>query len=89
MSNDEIAGRLHVLEHFVMAALGLYLADGREDPDYTRATALLDHLRGSAVASSVHLPLGAQQATQDYADHLVDFLIRGVRTLRGEGGQTH
>lgn len=89
MSNDEIAGRLHTLEHFAMAALGLYLANSRNDPDYSKATALLDYLRSSAVASSAKLSPGAQQAVKDYADHLVSELRANVRTLRGEGGQSH
>ena len=45
MSPDEIAAKLAVLEVFTMTAFGLYLANARNDPDYTKAAALLDHTR--------------------------------------------
>jgi hypothetical protein len=36
ITNDEIAGRLVVLEVFVVTAFGLYLSNSRNDPDFSR-----------------------------------------------------
>jgi hypothetical protein len=56
MTNDEIAGRLIVLEAFSMTALSLYLANARNDPDFSKAKALLDHLRVSVSSLATALP---------------------------------
>lgn len=89
MTNDEIAGRLVALEVFSMTALGLYLANSRNDPDYSIATAFIDHLRAAISSNAAVLPPGAKSAAEQYADHLVKVLAENVRQLRGESGQSH
>ena len=87
MTNDEIAGRLKVLEVLNMTALGLYLANSKNDPDYSKAAALLDYIRASISAASVDLnPVGIQEA-QRYANKLTEILASNLRNMRGEGGQ--
>ena len=40
MSNEELAGRVCAIEVIAMMALGMYLANSRNDPDYQKAGAL-------------------------------------------------
>jgi hypothetical protein len=89
MSNDEIEGRLAALEVFTMTAFGLYLANARNDPDYSKAGVLLDHTRAAVTSLATALPAEAQKAANDYADHLISVLQENLRSLRGEGGQSH
>jgi hypothetical protein len=88
MSNDEIIGRLAVLEVFAMTGLGLYLAIAR-DPDYSHATALLESTRRAVANLTVALSPAAQAAAADYSDHLLTMLADNLRKLRGEDGQPH
>jgi hypothetical protein len=64
MTNDEIAGRLVVLEVFVVTAFGLYLSNSRNDPDFSKATALLDHTRAAVSSLATTLPPQAQSAAR-------------------------
>lgn len=89
MSNDEIAGRLQVLEVFAMTTLALYMANSRNDPDYSKAFGLLDMMRGQVAELSTALPQGAQTAAKQYADHLTGLAKENLRNMRGEGGTTH
>lgn len=90
MSNDdEITGRLVVLGAFVMTALGLYLANPRNDPDFSKAAALLDHMRASVSALSSALPPTAKCAPEGYADDLISVLTENLRAMRGEGAPPH
>jgi hypothetical protein len=89
MTNDEIAGRLVVLEAFSMTALGLYLANARNDPDFSKAAALLDHLKGTASSLAAGLPPTAKSAAETYADHLISVLTENLRSMRGEGTPPH
>ena len=87
MTNDEIAARLKVLEVLNMTALGLYLANTKNDPDYSKANALLDYIRASISAASGDLsPAGIQEA-QRYGSKLTEILASNLRNMRGEGGQ--
>lgn len=89
MSNDEIAGRLVALEVFAMTALGLYLANSKNDPDYQKAGALIEHLTNLVRTRANNLPPGAQMAADQYAQHLATELRTNLRNMRGEGGATH
>jgi hypothetical protein len=89
MTSDEVSGRLVVLEVLSMMALGLYLANSRNDPDYSKARALLDHIRQTIAGQAQTLPLGTQTAAAKYADHLLETLFANLRQLHGEGGETH
>jgi hypothetical protein len=83
MSNDEIVGRLAVLEVFTMTAFGLCLPNAR-DP-----TTLLDSTRGAVSSLVTALPPQAQSAAHQYADHLVATLAGNLGRLRGQGGESH
>jgi hypothetical protein len=89
MSKDEIEGRLAALEVFTMTAFGLYLANSLNDPDYSKAVALLEHTRAAVTSLATALSPGAQKAANEYADHLVSILEENLRNLRGEGGQSY
>jgi hypothetical protein len=83
MTDDEIAGRLVVLEVFATTAFGLYLSNARNDPDFSKATALLDHTRAAVSSLAATLPPQAQSAAHEYADHLLSVLAENLRNLRG------
>ena len=89
MSTDEVAARLIVLEVFSTTALGLYLANSRNDPDYEKARAFLEDLKSAVQQHAERLPEKAQIGAKLYAQQLVDNLSSSVRDLRGEGGQSH
>ncbi len=89
MNPDEISGRLIVLETFVMTSLGLYLANTKNDPSYSMAAAMLDHLREASVSNAAAASPAVQANTKAYSNHLVSVLTENLRLLRGEGGQSH
>lgn len=88
MTSDEMAGRLIVMEVMVMTSLGLYLANSRNDPDYSKAGALLEHMRQSVLTSRFQSP-GEQAVAVRYVDDLITQLTATLRSLRGEGGSPH
>ena len=88
MSNDEIIGRLHTLEHFAMLSLGMHLAASKTEAGNPRAFALLDQLRKGVVTSAGDFPQGTQRAANAYADRLLSVLEDGVRRhSKSQGGQ--
>jgi hypothetical protein len=80
MSNDEIVGRLAVLEVFAMTAFGVSLSNAN-DP-----AALLDSTRAAVSSLATALPPLAQSAAHQYADHLIATLRGNLPSLQGEGG---
>jgi hypothetical protein len=76
-------------ENFVMMSLGLYLANSRNDPDYSKSAALLENLRQSSVSIASAGGPAVQAAAQAYAEHLTSILAENLRSMRGEGGQSH
>jgi hypothetical protein len=72
-----------------MMAIGLYLANSRNDPDYSKAGALLEDLRQSSVSIASASGPAVKAAAQAYAEHLTSVLAENLRSMRGEGGQSH
>ena len=72
-----------------MAALGLYLANSRNDADYSKATALLEFLRRSVSQSTAHLSEDARTSATKYSDALVTTLAANLKNMRGESGHAH
>jgi hypothetical protein len=89
MTSDEIAGRLVALEVFSMAALGLYLANSRNDPDYSKANAILEHVKRTIASTARTVSPAAKAAADQYADQLIATLKSNLRTMREEGGRPH
>jgi hypothetical protein len=87
MTNDQIAGRIKVLEVLTLTALGLYLANAKNDPDYSKATSVLDYIRGSISTTSTGLSPEAKVEAQQYASDLTFLIANNLRTMRGEVGQ--
>lgn len=86
MDNDELAGRMIALEAFTMTALALYLTNARNDPDYSKAGALLEQLRDTATGLASDQPPTVRNACQEHADGLIATLRQNLRVMRGEGG---
>ncbi len=89
MTNDEIAGQFIVLEVFSMTALGLYLANASNDPDYSKSAAMIDYLRQFVSQKAITLPPSGKRAAESYAEYLLASLATNIRSLRGEVGQSH
>lgn len=82
-----MSGRLKVLEVLTLTALGLYLANSKNDPDYSKASALLDYIRGSISATSIALSPEAIMEADRYASELTILIANNLRIMRGEVGQ--
>lgn len=89
MSLSTIEGRLLALEVLTMTALGLYLANARNDPDASRATALLDFLRQQIAQESRRLVPAAQRAAIQEGDRLLALVAQSLPALHGQSGQSH
>ena len=87
MTTDELAGQIAAVEVIAMMALGMYLANSRNDPDYQKAGALIEHMRQSISQRSADLPLAARAHAVGYGNRLLDTVSENLRALRGEGGQ--
>jgi hypothetical protein len=56
MANERLIVRIAVLENLCVAALGLYLANVRNDPDFSKSYALLDALQQDGEGGIAHFP---------------------------------
>ena len=72
MSNEEVVGRMAALEVIAMTALGLHLANTRNDPDHRRSGVLLATMRDALRTQAATLPIEAQKHTVCYGNHLLD-----------------
>ena len=63
MSNEEMVGRIAALEVIAMTALGLHLANIRNDLDHRRSGALLATMRDALITQAAKLPTEAQKHT--------------------------
>ena len=86
MPNDEIEGKIAVLEAFTMMALGLHLANASNDPDFSKAKDVLDALRDGAWERTSTLSLDAKREARRYSANLIAIISANLRTLRGETG---
>lgn len=86
MSNEEMVGRMAALEVIAMTALGLHLANTRNDPDHRRSGVLLATMRDALRTQAATLPTEAQKHTMCYGSHLLDAVGQIYRGL-GEAGQ--
>jgi hypothetical protein len=56
LSNEELVGRMAALEVIAMTALGMHLANARNDPDHHRSGVLLTTMRDSLRTQAETLP---------------------------------
>ena len=87
MTNEEVVGRIAALEVIAMTALGLNLANVRNDADYEKSDALLATMREALKSQAATLPAEAQSHAIRYGNHLLDAVEKKVRARGGEGGQ--
>jgi hypothetical protein len=80
MSNEELVGRIAALEVIAMTALGLHLANARNDPDYQKS--LLANLRDALTTQAASLPAAAQKHATSFGKHLLDAVARNLQALR-------
>ena len=81
MSNEEMVGRMAALEVIAMTALGLHLANIRNDPDHQRSGVVLATMRDALRTQAATLPLEAQKHTICYGNHLLDAVAQIHRGL--------
>jgi hypothetical protein len=84
MTTAEIEARLLALEIISTTALGLYLANSRNDPDYSKAFSLLDFLRQSVAHSAAPVPPDVKIEAAKYMEEVVSILASNLRNMRGE-----
>jgi hypothetical protein len=85
LTNDEIVGRLMVLEVFTTTAFALSLANAQNDPDFSKAGRLLEQTRESISSLAMTLPPEARIAAEQYASQLLTVLSQHLRDLtRGD-----
>jgi hypothetical protein len=78
-----------VLETISMMALGLYLSNSRNDPDYSKASGLLEMMKAEIQNTVKARPRLVREEATEYAEHLLGELRKNLRALRGEAGQSH
>ena len=81
MSNEEMVGRMAALEVIAMTALGLHLANIRNDPDHQKSGTVLATMRDALRTQAATLPTEAQKHTICYGDHLLDAVGQLYRGL--------
>jgi hypothetical protein len=88
MSNElaAITGRLNALEALTMMFAGIILAQAPNDPDHTKAIAIMDEVRRTAVLRGEET--GCPLETACAADELLSSLSESLGLLRRglEGG---
>jgi hypothetical protein len=89
LTNDELEGRLLVIELFSTMAIGLFLANARNDPDYSKAQSIFVALGDAVDHQAQGLSPIAAKAARDLAKSLISNLAQEIRSLRGEGGKSH
>ena len=82
MTND-VVGRIAALEGIAMTALGLHLANARNDPGYKKSGALFATMRGALKTQAATLPTEAQKLVINYGNNLLDAVKK--RTGHGAG----
>ena len=87
MSNEELVGRMAALEVIAMTALGLHLANGRDDPDYQKSGQLLASMREALETQASTLPVEAQKYATGYGNYLLDAVARKLPFPRGDNSQ--
>jgi hypothetical protein len=85
MSNEELVGRIAALEVIAMTALGLHLANARNDPDFQKS--LLANMRDALTTQAASLPAEAKKHATSFGNRLVDAVARNLRALRRDDSQ--
>lgn len=83
MTNDEIAGRLIVLEAIATASLSMILIRPGEAVDPVKAHGLLDSIRQGIAINAAAYPREIATAARDYADHYLSHFLESIDALDG------
>jgi len=83
MESDRIVVRIAVLENLCVAALGMYLANVRNDPDFSKSRALLDSLQAEGEQSISHLPEPMRREGALVQKSLLDRIRNNLAALHG------
>jgi hypothetical protein len=87
---DSIVARLAVLESICGATIGIYLANARNDPDFSKSKAMISALRQDILQGVAHLPEHMRKEAALYLENILGQVTRALPHLRGEGsGHTH
>jgi len=85
LTNEQIVGRLMVLEVLTTTAFGLCLANTQNDPDFSKAGRLLEQTREAISSLAMTLPAEARVAAEQYASQLLTVLTQHLRDLTRGG----
>jgi len=91
MDEERLIARFGALENVCVITLALCLANSRNDPDFSKAEALLAALERDGHAGMAHLSPEVQQEGRVYLSNLLRMVLRTIPALRGDdsGRQRH
>jgi len=69
-----------------MMALGVYLANSKNDPTYEKAGALIENMRQAIIRNAGALSPRARTLAIEHGNELLNTVRENLRALRGEGG---
>ena len=85
--DDETKGRMMVLEMLAMTSLGIVMASAGNDPDMSKARAILDFIRSTVGqrADEEGFSPEAKASARHYADDLLSQALENLKLLRNGG----
>ena len=87
MNENAILARLTALEVLSASCFTFLLASAGNDPDLSKAKAILNALNTDADEGLKHLPEGTQAEAKAYLASITSNILQNVQALRG-GSQT-
>ena len=86
---EELKGCLLANETIAMMALGMYLGNVKNDPDYEKAQAAIEHMRSAIRTDARKLSPAARNSAESHGEHLLSVVIENLRSLRGKSGRVN
>lgn len=83
MNEDAIIARLAALETLTGSCLTFLLASAGNDPDLSKAKAILDVINAEADQGMGHLPATIQNEAKTYLTNITNQVLQNVKALRG------
>ena len=83
MNEDAIIARLAALETLAGSCLTFLLASAGNDPDLSKAKAILDVINAEADQGMKHLPAKIHDEAKTYLTNITNQVLQNVKALRG------
>jgi hypothetical protein len=83
MNEDAIIARLAALEILAGSAFTFMLASAGNDPDMSKAKAILNVIKSDADSALAHLPENIRTEAKAYLSNIIDIVLTNLTALRG------